>query len=50
MNTDDTFETIIRMGFSHSRVMYVNYQKFASSNHQVSHYLDKAILMMYILL
>lgn len=38
------------MGFSDSRVTYVHNQKFASSNHQVSYYLDKAILMMYILL
>lgn len=38
------------MGFSDSRVIYVNNQEFASNNHPVSHYQDKAILRMYILL
>lgn len=38
------------MGFSDSRAIYVSNQKFASNNHAVSHYLDKAILRMYILL
>lgn len=48
-NTDNICAARIRVGFSNLSY-YINNQKFSSNSYQVSHYLDKALLMIYTLL
>lgn len=48
-NTDNISAARIRVGFSNLSY-YINNRKFYSNSYQVSHYLDKAILVIYILL